>query len=86
MGAYLNKPITEKVSESGEFDTGQRKVIYGATAMQGWRVAMEVRQAHACPSCSITSETFFMQDAHCIVPDFDGSSSLFGVYDGHGGK
>lgn len=26
------------------------------------------------------------QDALCIVPEFDGSSSLFGVFDGHGGK
>lgn len=26
------------------------------------------------------------QDAHSIVPDFDQDSSLFGVYDGHGGK
>ena len=27
-----------------------------------------------------------LQDAHSIVPDFDKGSSLFGVYDGHGGK
>lgn len=27
-----------------------------------------------------------IQDAHSIVPNFDQNSSLFGVYDGHGGK
>ncbi|KAM2527382.1 hypothetical protein TB1_024644 [Malus domestica] len=27
-----------------------------------------------------------MEDAHAAYPDFDGSTSFFGVYDGHGGK
>ena len=30
--------------------------------------------------------TFFIQDAHSIVPDFDKDTSLFAVYDGHGGE
>lgn len=42
MGAYLRKPVTDKVSESGEFTVGSRKVLFGATAMQGWRIGMEV--------------------------------------------
>ena len=29
--------------------------------------------------------TFFLQDAHSIIPHFDEGSSYFGVYDGHGG-
>lgn len=45
MGAYRSRPITEKVSESGEYYTVERKVIYGATAMQGWRMSMEVSVA-----------------------------------------
>lgn len=47
MGAYLGKPVTNKVSESGEFTVGSRKVLYGATAMQGWRIGMEVRQLNS---------------------------------------
>ena len=43
MGAYLRKPITDKTSECGEYTVGERKFLYAATAMQGWRVAMEVR-------------------------------------------
>ncbi|XP_008228808.1 PREDICTED: probable protein phosphatase 2C 60 [Prunus mume] len=27
-----------------------------------------------------------MEDAHAAIPDFDGSTSFFAVYDGHGGK
>ena len=42
MGGYGSKPITEKVSEGGEFTKKNITVIYGATAMQGWRIAMEV--------------------------------------------
>lgn len=42
MGAYLRKPITDKTSECGEYTVGERKFLYAATAMQGWRVAMEV--------------------------------------------
>lgn len=42
MGAYLSKPVIEKASEGGEYSTASKKIIYGATAMQGWRMAMEV--------------------------------------------
>lgn len=38
MGAYLNKPVTDKHSETGEGDG----LKYGATCMQGWRVNQEV--------------------------------------------
>jgi hypothetical protein len=43
MGAYLRKPITNKTSECGEYTMGERKFLYASTAMQGWRIAMEVR-------------------------------------------
>ncbi|ETN72319.1 protein phosphatase 2C [Necator americanus] len=42
MGAYLDKPITEKESESGQGNG----LTYGATCMQGWRVKQE--DAHNC--------------------------------------
>lgn len=42
MGAYLRKPITDKTSESGEYTYCGRKIIYASTAVQGWRISMEV--------------------------------------------
>jgi protein phosphatase 1G len=42
MGAYLSSPVKSKLSESGESE----KLLYGATAMQGWRVNQE--DAHNC--------------------------------------
>ncbi|WKY03091.1 hypothetical protein Q1695_016413 [Nippostrongylus brasiliensis] len=42
MGAYLDKPVTEKESESGQGNG----LSYGATCMQGWRVKQE--DAHNC--------------------------------------
>lgn len=38
MGAYLSKPVTEKVSECG----GNERICYAATSMQGWRINQEV--------------------------------------------
>ncbi|KAI9028256.1 phosphatase 2C-domain-containing protein [Phycomyces nitens] len=37
MGQTLSEPITEKESEEGE----SQRVIYAASAMQGWRISME---------------------------------------------
>ncbi len=42
MGAFLDKPKTEKLTASGE-GNGLR---YGVSAMQGWR--MEMEDAHVC--------------------------------------
>lgn len=42
MGAYLDKPVTEKECESGQGNG----LTYGATCMQGWRVKQE--DAHNC--------------------------------------
>lgn len=39
MGAYLSQPNTTKTSSDG----GNGSVSYGFSAMQGWRVSMEVR-------------------------------------------
>jgi protein phosphatase 1G len=65
MGSYLDKPVIEKLSESGSGNG----LTWGSSAMQGWRTNME--------------------DAHITIPVLEGdlsSMSLFGVFDGHGGK
>ena len=38
MGAYLAKPKTEKISDGND----DKKLSYGVSCMQGWRVTMEV--------------------------------------------
>lgn len=40
MGAYLSQPNTTKTSSDG----GNSSMSYGFSAMQGWRVSMEVRR------------------------------------------
>ena len=42
MGTYLSKPVTTKDSSHGQCRIGGRVVTYAVTAMQGWRVSMEV--------------------------------------------
>lgn len=42
MGAFLEKPKTDKVTSSGE----GKGLKYGVSAMQGWR--MEMEDAHVC--------------------------------------
>lgn len=42
MGAFLEKPKTDKVTSSGEC----KGLRYGVSAMQGWR--MEMEDAHVC--------------------------------------
>lgn len=39
MGAYLSQPNTVKTSANG----GNHGISYGFSAMQGWRISMEVR-------------------------------------------
>lgn len=45
MGAYLSQPNTSKTSSDG----GNGKLSYGFSAMQGWRVSMEVSNAMNAP-------------------------------------
>lgn len=37
-GAYLSRPVKEKVSEDGS----NSRVSYGVSSMQGWRLKQEV--------------------------------------------
>ena len=59
MGAFLEKPKTEKITADGE-GCGIR---YGVSAMQGWR--MEMEDAHIC-------ETNFKLKNHGFFGVFDG--------------
>ena len=47
MGAYLSKPNCDKESEDKESDV----LSYGASAMQGWRLAQEVRSESRKVGC-----------------------------------
>ena len=69
MGAFLEKPKTEKTTSSGD-GSGLR---YGVSAMQGWR--MEMEDAHVCcTSIGKHRSNNFLEDW-----------SFFGVFDGHAG-
>lgn len=73
MGAYLDKPITEKDTEDGAMDlNGYKKLPYAVSSMQGWRKTME--DSHiAMPNL----ETSY---------DVPTGTCLYAVFDGHGGK
>ncbi|XP_021927552.1 probable protein phosphatase CG10417 isoform X2 [Zootermopsis nevadensis] len=59
MGAYLSEPITDKVST----DEVGKRVICGASSMQGWRVTQE--DAHNCTLEYDTDTSFFaVYDGH----------------------
>ncbi|KAG8379676.1 hypothetical protein BUALT_Bualt07G0113800 [Buddleja alternifolia] len=72
MGVYLSTPKREKLSEDGEND----RLRYGLSSMQGWRSTME--DAVMILLLSLLQ--------HAAFSNLDGSTSFFGVYDGHGGK
>ncbi|KAI1614059.1 protein phosphatase [Exophiala viscosa] len=76
MGQTLSEPVVEKISDSGADDC----VIYGLSAMQGWRISME--DAHAA-ILDLQTEV----DGKTHKPNGpDQRLSYFGVYDGHGGE
>ncbi|ODV89609.1 hypothetical protein CANCADRAFT_16654, partial [Tortispora caseinolytica NRRL Y-17796] len=69
MGQVLSEPITEKDSESGS----DKRVAYGVSSMQGWRVSME--DAHAAVLNLVNKKNESPEHL-----------SFFAVYDGHGGS
>lgn len=68
----LTSARTQK-SEHGQDD----RVIYGVSAMQGWRISME--DAHSCVLDLKAEDTSSEESGKDI------RISYFGVYDGHGG-
>ncbi|KXJ92082.1 protein phosphatase PTC2 [Microdochium bolleyi] len=73
MGQTLSEPVVEKTSEKGEDD----RLIYGVSAMQGWRISME--DAHTAVLDLLTPQSDDEKKTH------PSRLSFFGVYDGHGG-
>jgi protein phosphatase 1B len=90
MGSFLDRPKTEK--ETHHIEGHDLKA--GMSAMQGWRVDMEVGKLR-CLSPRALSPTRIsalspppaLQDAHSMVVGIDGAPgvSWFAVFDGHGG-
>ncbi|KAH6655577.1 phosphatase 2C-domain-containing protein [Truncatella angustata] len=72
MGQTLSEPVVDKASAKGQ----DERLLYGVSAMQGWRISME--DAH----CTMLD---------LLKPDSDDAKShpsrlsFFGVFDGHGG-
>jgi hypothetical protein len=63
MGAYLSSPITTKESSDGE----GKIVRFGASAMQGWRMHMEVRAEWSRLFCPGTIEAVLRLHALFMV-------------------
>jgi len=72
MGQTLSEPVVEKSSASGADD----RLLWGLSAMQGWRISME--DAHAA--------ILDLQEDKLKTAPPEQRVSFFGVYDGHGGE
>jgi protein phosphatase 2C family protein 2/3 len=68
MGQTLSEPVVEKTSDKGEDD----RLVYGVSAMQGWRISME------------DSHTTVL-DLGVKDKKTGDRLAFFGVFDGHGG-
>ncbi|KAI9900773.1 hypothetical protein N3K66_005035 [Trichothecium roseum] len=73
MGQTLSEPVVEKTSDKGE----DERLIYGISAMQGWRISME--DAH---TAVLDLEPNNKTGTGGGAPK---KLSFFGVFDGHGG-
>jgi protein phosphatase 2C family protein 2/3 len=76
MGQTLSEPVVEKISDEGADDC----VVYGLSAMQGWRISME--DAHAAV-LDLQNEKEGQQHQPTSP---EKRLAFFGVYDGHGGE
>lgn len=75
MGQTLSEPVVDKKSDEGQDD----RVVFGVSAMQGWRISME--DAHA----AVLDLQPLEGDQELVPANSDVRISFFGVYDGHGG-
>ncbi|KAF3058436.1 Protein phosphatase 2C like protein 2 [Daldinia childiae] len=73
MGQTLSEPVVDKASDKGEDD----RLLYGVSAMQGWRISME--DAHCTILDLLTPKADEEKKVH------PSRLSFFGVFDGHGG-
>ncbi|KAK2045489.1 protein phosphatase 2C [Colletotrichum somersetense] len=72
MGQTLSEPVVEKSSAKGE----DERLIYGVSAMQGWRISME--DAHI-------TILDLLPPGSDEAKKHESKLSFFGVFDGHGG-
>ncbi|KAF9882095.1 protein phosphatase 2C [Colletotrichum karsti] len=72
MGQTLSEPVVEKTSAKGE----DERLLYGVSAMQGWRISME--DSH-------TTVLDLLAPGSDEAKKHDSKLSFFGVFDGHGG-
>ena len=88
MGAYLSEPVVDKLST--DEISGELKLSYGASCMQGWRISQEVKYyiynyRFVFRLFHHQFIFFHFQDAHNSILYYDKDTSFFSVYDGHGG-
>ncbi|KAK2736007.1 Protein phosphatase 2C 2 [Myotisia sp. PD_48] len=76
MGQTLSQPIVKKESDEGQDEC----VVYGLSAMQGWRITME--DSHAAV---LDLQAKYIHKGQGPT-DPAKRLSFFGVYDGHGGE
>ncbi|KAJ9156704.1 Protein phosphatase 2C isoform gamma [Pleurostoma richardsiae] len=74
MGQTLSEPVVEKTSAHGE----DERLLYGVSAMQGWRISME--DAHTTVLDLLAEKEEEAKKGH------PSKLSFFGVFDGHGGE
>ncbi|KAK1836299.1 phosphatase 2C-domain-containing protein [Podospora conica] len=72
MGQTLSEPVVEKSSAKGQ----DERLIYGVSAMQGWRISME--DSH-------TTVLDLLAGNPKAAAAHKSKLSFFGVFDGHGG-
>ncbi|KAK2603694.1 Protein phosphatase 2C 2 [Conoideocrella luteorostrata] len=72
MGQTLSEPVVEKTSDKGE----DERLLYGVSAMQGWRISME--DSH-------TTVLDLSTGGNLDPKNHPSKLSFFGVFDGHGG-
>ncbi|KAJ0281532.1 hypothetical protein Brms1b_006106 [Colletotrichum noveboracense] len=72
MGQTLSEPVVEKNSAKGE----DERLLYGVSAMQGWRISMEDAHITVLDLLAPGSDE---------AKKHDSKLSFFGVFDGHGG-
>jgi len=72
MGQTLSEPVVEKSSAKGE----DERLLYGVSAMQGWRISME--DSH-------TTVLDLLASSPKAATAHKSKLSFFGVFDGHGG-
>jgi serine/threonine protein phosphatase PrpC len=83
MGNLLGSPITEKETHTGE-TSGNEKLKYGLSSMQGWRVHMEDAHIAEVNLYALDTTNSTKKENNSTQIKLNGHS-LFACYDGHGG-